>query len=464
MKLKICGAAGTVTGSCHLLTLDDGYSILLDCGLYQGSEESFVEFNEKWHFDPRKIDAVILSHAHIDHSGRLPKLVKDGFAGYIFSTPATRDLCSLMLLDSAVIQVRDAEFIAKDEKRGKPVEPLYNPEDAQAAMEHFICHPYNMWYNLTEDVSFIFHDSGHILGSASVTLRIKRAGYKDCFLGFTADIGRPNRPILRDPVPLPQCDYVICESTYGNRIHESPPDEIEHFLDILMETCVRNKGRLIIPAFSVGRTQELVYMMDRLHNAGRLPDIPVYIDSPLSCNATDIFRLHPDCFDKEMMRYMIKDPDPFGFDKLFYIRSADQSKKLNTQEACVIISASGMANAGRIRHHISHSIGDKRNTILMVGFCAPGTLGRQILDGNKTIQVFGEERTIKCRIEKMSSFSAHGDKNEMIDYLRLQDKSRLRSLFLVHGEDDAREGFNQHLSDLGFHTILMPALAEEFEL
>ncbi len=464
MKLQICGAAGTVTGSSHLITLDDGYTILLDCGLYQGEDEEFLSFNDEWRFDPKKIDVLILSHAHIDHSGRIPKLVKDGFRGRIYCTPATRDLCAIMLLDSAEIQVRDAEYINKDSKRGKPIPPLYTPEDAQHAMEYFITIPYNHWFEINDDASFVFQDAGHILGSASVTLKLKKPGYKDILLGFSGDVGRPNRPILRDPIPLSQCDYVICETTYGNRLHESAPDEMDKFLELIEDTCVRKKGRLVIPAFSVGRTQEIVYMLDRLQNAGKLPNIPVYVDSPLSCNATNIFRLHPECFDKELMNYMIKDEDPFGFDKLVYVRSSEQSKKLNAKEACIIISASGMANAGRIRHHIAHSVENKRDTILMVGFCAPGTLGRILSDGADHIQLFGEQKQVRCRIAKMGSFSAHGDQDELTEFLKHQNKSKIKGVFLVHGEDDAREGFADHLMGKGFRNINIPMLYDEYAL
>lgn len=469
MKLKFCGAAGTVTGSCHLLELDDGYKILLDTGLYQGNDKDFDDFNSEWLFNPADIDAVILSHAHIDHSGRLPKLVKDGFDGKIYCTHATRDLAAIMLLDSAFIQVRDAEYINKKRKKKggedfKKVEPLYEPQHVKQTLEKFVSISYEKRLGIHPDVDFVFKDAGHILGSASVTLRIKRHGLKDTILGFSGDIGRPNRPILKDPVPIDACDYVICESTYGDKFHEGNPQQEDRLLQVIKKTCVENRGKLIIPAFSVGRTQEIVYMIDRLETHGRLPKIPVYVDSPLSTNATEVFQLHPECFDDDILNYMIHDPNPFGFNDLHYIKKVEESKKLNEKERCIIISASGMATAGRIRHHIFNSITNPKNTIMIVGYCAEYTLGAQLARGEKEVRIFGETLPVNCHIEIMNSFSAHGDQKEMMDFLQKQDKKRLRKTFLVHGDPKRQQGFKSALEKEGFDNIAIPTLGQSFDI
>lgn len=475
MTIQFCGAAGTVTGSCHLLTLDDGFRILLDCGLYQGSEDEMESFNREWFFEPESVNVVVLSHAHIDHSGRIPKLVKDGFSGTVFCTPATRDLCSIMLLDSAQIQEKDAEYeqrraegksrSPKTAKQEHGIQPLYTVEDAARALGQFASFPYGKWFPIHPDVDVLFRDAGHILGSASVTLRIRRGGMKDTFFGFTGDIGRPNRPILRDPKPMLPCDYLICESTYGNKIHEYTPDQDERLLAIIQETCVEKKGKLIIPAFSVGRTQELVYTIDRLENEGRLPrEVSIFVDSPMAVNATDVFRLHPDCFDEEMHRYMLEDPDPFGFKRLHYITKVEDSKSLNKVRSAIIISASGMITAGRIKHHVSNSIEDPDNTILMVGYCAPHTLGARLAAGADTIRIFGEEKMVRARIESLSSFSAHGDQREMLDFLKSQEPKRLRQLFLVHGEPERQLPFKAVLEQEGYANVVLPFLGEMFSV
>ena len=463
MKIKFCGAAQTVTGSAHLLTLDNGYQILLDCGLYQGHDKDFENFNTNWKFEPKNIDCVILSHAHIDHSGRLPKLVKDGFKGDIICTHATRDLAAIMLLDSAFIQKRDAEFINKRKGRsdyGK-VKPLYVPEDVPGCMNKFVSIGYERWHRVCKNVDVLLRDSGHILGSASVTLRITENGETFTF-GFTGDIGRPERPILRDPVPMPACDYIISESTYGNKLHGSKPAEEEKLLEIVTETCVKNGGKLIIPAFSVGRTQEIVYMLDRLETFKKLPHISVFVDSPLAINATDVFQSHPECFDANILDYMLHDPNPFGFRNLHYVRKVEQSKSLNTRkEPCVIISASGMITAGRIKHHIYNHIESPRNTVLMVGYCAPHTLGGRFREGVEEIRIFGEEKKVRAKVEIMDSFSAHGDQREMIDYLDNQKKTA-QKIFLVHGDYDRQRDFKDKLKENGFNNIYIPSFGQEF--
>jgi len=469
MQIKFCGAAREVTGSAHLIILDDGTKILLDCGLYQGRSEAMADFNANWLFYPTEIDSVVLSHAHIDHCGRLPKLVRDGYDGTIHCTHATRSLCAIMLLDSAKIQERDAEYfnrryreeIEKGKKQAE--EPLYTSVDVEETMKKFASYGYDRWFKIHDNVEVLFRDAGHILGSASVTLRIRENG-KTTMLGFTGDIGRPNRPILRDPKPLPEVDYLLCESTYGDRDHEEKPAETQHFLNIINHTCVEKRGKLIIPAFSVGRTQELVYILDQLVTADKLPRVPVYVDSPLAVNATTIFGAHPECFDDQLNEYMLLDDNPFGFNNLHYIRATEESKKLNSMEdPCIIISASGMANAGRIQHHLLNSVDQSRNTVLIVGYCAPGTPGSLLRDGIDNIKFFGQWKPVNAEVEVMDSFSAHADRWEMIEFIKNQ-KNRAKKLFLVHGDHDAQQAFRGMLLQQGFGEVEIPKLGEVFEL
>lgn len=468
MKIKFCGAAQTVTGSAHLIELEDGFKILLDCGLYQGHEADMKSFNEHWKFDPKELDCLILSHAHIDHSGRIPKLVKDGFTGTIFSTHATRSLCSIMLLDAAKIQERDAEYEMKREakKKGRArhdIEPLYTMDDIKPAMDLFMSIGYEKWFNVHPNVEVLFRDAGHILGSASVTLYIKEGG-RTVKIGFTGDIGRPDRPILRDPKPMPPVDYLICESTYGDRDHEGKPAEEEHLLQIINHTCVDKGGKLIIPAFSVGRTQEIVFLLDQFESSGRLPHIPVYVDSPLAVNATTIFASHPECYDRQLADYLLTDPNPFGFNGLRYIRETEESKKLNSMEdPCIIISASGMANAGRIQHHLFNSIEHPRNTVLIVGYCTPDTPGGMLRNGVNALKLFGEWKMVNAEVKVMDSFSAHADRNELYDFLSSQ-LPQLKKLFLVHGEQNAQEGFKALLEQNGYTKVEIPALGETYEI
>lgn len=462
MKLKICGAAQTVTGSCHLLTLEDGFTILLDCGLYQGHEDEFEDFNSKWYFNPSAIDVLILSHAHIDHCGRIPKLVKDGFRGKIYCTSATRDLAAIMLLDSAHIQESDAAYASK--KNRKPQKPLYTQLDAKNCLKYFRTVEYDIWFSIKNNVKVFFADAGHILGSASVTLNIKEKNEEITF-GFSGDIGRYNRPILKDPSPMPALDYLICESTYGGKKHEETPESDEHFLQIIVETCIEKRGKLIIPAFSVGRTQELLYRLDKLYTAGKLENIPVFVDSPLAMNATEIFVVHPECFDEEIHQFMRTDENPFGWNNMHYTRDAEHSKRLNaSDEPCIIISASGMANAGRIKHHLLHQIDKAENTILIVGYCAVGTLGQQLTQKPERIKIFGEEKKVKAQIEIMSSMSAHADEPELLQFLANQDKKKLKKIFLVHGEPKRQEAFKTTLLQENYKSIEIPELGAHFEL
>ena len=466
MRVQFCGAAQAVTGSSHLLTLDSGFKILLDCGLYQGRSADMKNFNENWLFKPSEIDCVVLSHAHIDHSGRLPKLIKDGFQGSIYSTHATRSLCSIMLLDSAKIHERDAAYFNKrqeKEKKKRSREPLYTAKDVAETMERFCGNPYKRWFRIHENVEVLFRDAGHILGSANVTLKIHENG-RTTYFGFTGDIGRPNRPILRDPQPMPEVDYLICESTYGHKEHLSGATELDKFLAVIQHTCVKKKGKLIIPAFSVGRTQEIVYMLDQLETAGKLPRIPVYVDSPLVVNATMIFGAHPECFDNDLNEYLLIDDNPFGFNNLHYVRQVEVSKTLNnTKDPCIIISSSGMMNAGRVKHHLFNSIDHQKNTILIVGYCSPETPGGKLRAGKEEIKLFGEMKRVKAEIQIMDSFSAHADRLEIMDFLKNQ-RDRTKSIFLVHGTIDRQEVLKEHLQRVGFKGVEIPELAQEYLL
>ncbi|MEM6964993.1 MAG: MBL fold metallo-hydrolase [Bacteroidota bacterium] len=472
MDIKFCGAAGVVTGSAHLLTLNNGYKILLDCGLYQGNDSKLKDFNASWYFKPSEVDLMILSHAHIDHCGRIPKLVKDGFQGDILCTHATRSLCAIMLLDSAKIQERDAAFhnkrLARKKKKKKKLKkaafraPLYTSEDVPVAMNLFKGFGYNRWHRVNEFVEVLFKDAGHILGSASVTLKLKD-GDQEVLFGFTGDIGRPDRPILRDPQPMPEVDYLICESTYGDKDHDAKPAEEERFLNIIKKTCVEKRGKLIIPAFSVGRTQEIVYMLDQMETAGHLPKIPVYVDSPLAVNATQVFGAHPECYDNNLNEYLLIDNNPFGFNRLSYVREVAISKSLNnSQEPCIIISASGMMNAGRIRHHIFNNIDNQKNTLLIVGYCSPDTLGGILRQGAEKVKLFGEWKVVNMDIEIMDSFSAHADRGEIAEFLKNQ--KNLKELFLVHGEPERQKRFKKMLVKKGFKSVRIPRLAQEFGL
>ena len=466
MTITFCGAAQEVTGSAHLITLDSGFNILLDCGLYQGRSKDMADFNSKWLFDPKKLDCLILSHAHIDHTGRVPKLVKDGFRGEIHATHATRSLAHIMLLDSAAIQEKDAryyekKFKGKDESEFQKA--LYTKKDVHIALQQFNSHSYDHWFKISDEVEALFKDAGHILGSASVTLKIKE-GHQTTYVGFTGDIGRPYRPILRDPVSMPPVDYLITESTYGDKIHENAPNEKDRFLSIINDTCLKRKGKVIIPAFSIGRTQEIVYLLDQLETEGLLPKIPIYVDSPLAVNATKIFGAHPECFDEELNDYLLVDLNPFGFNDLKFIQHSKDSKALNgDDQPSIIISSSGMMNAGRVRHHLFHAIDNEKNTILIVGYCAPGTPGAILMDGKDKIKLFGQWKQVKAKIEVMDSFSAHADQLELLDFLKNQ-RNHVKKIFLVHGTRKRQEKFQEKLNQVGFGEVIIPSLNETIDL
>ncbi|OGU54309.1 MAG: MBL fold metallo-hydrolase [Ignavibacteria bacterium RBG_13_36_8] len=465
MEIRFIGAAKTVTGSLHLIKAN-GKIFLLDCGLYQGRRKEAFEINRNFEFfDPREIDFVILSHAHIDHSGNLPTLVNKGFEGKIYSTFATKDLSEIMLRDSGHIQVKDTEFVNKRRKKqGKnPFEPLYTEEDAIKTLEYFVGLNYHHETEIAENIRLTFFDAGHILGSSIILLTIKENG-RITNLGFSGDLGRPSLPILKDPEKIPDVDYFICESTYGGRLHDNPK-ESEAKLALVVNKAYRNKSKIIVPAFSVGRTQELVYALHRIFENKQAPVIPVFVDSPLSVNATEVFRQHPECFDNEISQFLVKQEDPFGFNKLNYIKEVADSKKLNELEGPhIIISSSGMCEAGRILHHLNNNIENRNNIILIVGYSALNTLGRKIVDKVKIVKIFGEEKRLKAEVIVMNSFSAHADANELINYCQLFDKGRMQRLFIVHGDFDQQEKFRDKLISTGFNNISVPDKGDVFTI
>ena len=465
MKIQFIGAARSVTGSQHLLFVN-GKKILLECGLFQGHRKDTYEKNSKFIYDPSEIDVMVLSHAHIDHSGNIPNLVKNGFNGCIYATAATVDLCQIMLRDSAYLQERDIYFVNKKRKKKnlEPLEPLYVLEDVEKAMDLFIGIQYNRTVDLVPGVKLTFRDAGHILGSAGVLLEIEENGRK-FRLGFSGDIGRPNMPVIRNPNKLRDLDALIMESTYGNRLHPKTED-VEEELAGIVRQCTEDGGKIIIPAFAVGRTQLLVYMLHKLFDQNRIPHIPIYVDSPLAVNATNVFRAHPECFDRETYRVFIENgEDPFGFSNLTYTHSVDDSKALNSKKGpLIIISASGMAEGGRILHHLANNVGNPKNLVLFVGYAAQNTLARRIMDGEKEVNIFGEKNVIRCKVKKMDYFSAHADQGELLDYLRLNSIEKLKNIFLVHGEEEQALPLREKLIQKGYKNVHFPVSGEKFEL
>jgi len=460
MHLQFQGAAGTVTGSMHVLTVG-GRTVLLDCGIYHGRRDESRERNSHFPFDPSAIEAVVLSHAHIDHSGNLPTLVNQGFRGPIFCTSATKNLCEVMLRDSAFIQEKDAEFLNKKMKRqGKPpVIPLYTQEDVDATIPLLRGLPYSSPFDVIDGIRCRFEDAGHILGSASVALTL-REGSQTLRLAFTGDLGRPNLPILRDPVFIggEGAEYLISESTYGGRLHAPVAEMRDQLLGPILRAIDR-RGKIIIPAFSVGRTQEIVYVLHQLSAEGKIDHIPVYVDSPLSVNVTEVFRNHSECFDEETLAVMNapEDNDPFGFERLTYIRDVEHSKELNGAPGpCIILAASGMCEAGRILHHLANSVGEARNMVLIVGYQAENTLGKRIVMKEPLINIFGEPHELKAEVVVLNSFSGHADRNELLDYIRRFPTQQMKNIFLVHGDPDQAEMLGAGLRGIGFPGVSLP--------
>lgn len=466
MELQFMGAAQYVTGSKHLITTEHGTKILLDCGMIQGRIEGRDDMNRHFGFAPHDVDYLILSHAHIDHSGLIPRLVKEGFRGIIFAHPATISLCEIMLMDSAHIQTEDLKRVNKRriKREEDPLEALYDIEDVERALDLMQPVGYDEHVKIDKEISFHFTDAGHLLGSCAVHVDINEKG-KRTKLTFTGDIGKYGDPILRDPQPFRQCDVLICESTYGDRLHPKIKDSEAELLSIVKQTCVDQRGKLIIPAFSVDRTQELVYALDQMANEGKLPNIKVYVDSPLSVKATQVIRKHEECYNEEFVQYINADPDPFGFKNLTYVSDVEQSKAINdTTEPCIIISASGMAEAGRVKHHIANNIENPHNTILLVGYCTPESLGGQLKAGNQLVRIFGEEKRVKAQVKSLDYYSSHADYEEIFMYLKSQNKKKIRQIFLVHGEKGVQEILKTRFETKGYSNIAIPALGQHFVL
>ncbi|GAB3428966.1 MBL fold metallo-hydrolase RNA specificity domain-containing protein [Niabella aquatica] len=458
MKIAFHGAAQTVTGSKHLITLKNGKKLLLDCGMFQGMGNETELLNRDFGFVSNEVDAMILSHAHIDHSGLIPKLVAEGFSGNIFCTPATKDLTAILLMDSAEIQESDARFMEKKRSTALPdlLKPLYTIGDAKKSMALFMPKEYGEWFEVIEGVQCMFTDAGHIIGSQCVHLKIKEEG-KETRLTFSGDLGRYRDIILRSPEVFPQADYIIMESTYGNSLHDNITGTLEQLLDWIQRVCVERKGKLILPAFSVGRTQEILYFLNQLDLENRLPKIPYFVDSPLSIEATDMVKRYPQYFNKRIQNVMKNDEDPFMFPGLTYIKDVQDSKALNYRNGpMVIISASGMADAGRVKHHISNNVENSKNAIVMTGYCEPNSLGARLLSGMNEVGIFGVEHQVNAEIGQVRSMSAHGDYEDMSQWLACQNPRDIKQLFLVHGEPDVQLAFKNRLFKKGFLDILIP--------
>jgi metallo-beta-lactamase family protein len=464
MRVHFFGATRTTTGSMYLLEIN-GRRLLLECGLFQGRRGESIERNRTFPFDPRQIDAVILSHAHIDHCGNLPNLCVQGFDGNIYCTFATRDLASIMLEDSAQIQRDDAAFVSK--KRAKqglpPVEPLYTATDAEKAVRQFVSLNYDRPFPVTDGVTVTFRDAGHILGSAQVVLDIREDGRTFRYL-FSGDIGRGDDDILRDPQPVENVDYLQVESTYGGREHSSKPRANDEVGQFVRETLQRG-GKVIIPSFSVGRTQQIVYTLHQLTLSGELSRVPIFVDSPLSVNATEVFRLHPECFNESVYEFLRQRQNPFGMENLTYIRELAHSIKLNDlKEPAIIISASGMAEAGRIRHHLKNNIGDAKNLILFVGYCAEHTLGAQIMGGRSPVNIFGEPYEVRARVASIDAFSGHADKHELARYVEGLT-GNIKKISVIHGEESQALAFGETLRDLKPKAeVLVPEYRQVLEV
>ena len=465
MKLTFCGAAGTTTGSQHLIEVNE-QRILLDCGLYQGRRHESIERNQHFPFDASKIDCVVLSHCHIDHSGNLPNLVKQGFTGNIYSTTATRDLCAIMLPDSAHIQMSDVEWLNKKRKlKGEPLlVPIYTQIDAQRCLQQFVTLGYHRTLPIADGVKLTFIDAGHVLGSAQVILDINdRDTGKQQRLLFSGDVGRPNTDLLADSEPSEGVDHVIMESTYGGRKHEMAARTSEHICAII-NAAVERHGKVIIPSFAVERTQQLLYTLDKLHHEGCLPAVPTYVDSPLAVDATNIFRLHMDSLKPDVREALFMQRDPFGFDGLHLVRERQGSMELNQLHGpAIIISASGMAESGRILHHLRNNIEDRRNIILFVGYCAEQTLGWKIREGWKRVNILGDEFHVKAQIEILDSFSGHADHDELLGWFSRISGPK-KNVFLVHGEPERAQALQSALKEKHEGRIEVAARLQEVVL
>ncbi len=466
--LQFFGAAQSVTGSMHLVEAN-GHRLLLDCGMVQGKRQEARKLNSEFPFDVKSIDAVVLSHAHLDHSGKLPMLIKNGFDNSIFSTSATRDLCSAMLRDSASLQEMDTKYVNKlSAERGLPfIKPLFTRHDVTTALRLFQTVEYRRPLEILPGIKLTFRDAGHILGSATVALEIAegRDEKKTTTLAFTGDLGRKGAAVVRDPEVFSRADVLITESTYGGRSH-GPMNEAKEKLARIVSDTAQRGGLLIIPAFAVGRTQDVVYHLHELMESKQIPSMPVYVDSPLATNVTEIFRQHPECYDEETEKLLLQDggQDPFGFDMLTYTRSTEESKRLNDlRKPAIIISASGMCEGGRVLHHLRRNIGNPKTTVLFVGYQAENTLGRKLLQGDKIARIYGEEYEVRARMEEIDGYSAHADGGELLDFIAAIPNKPER-VFVVHGELDATAAMAAGLSKLGISNVAIPARGERFSI
>ncbi|MBU5484866.1 MBL fold metallo-hydrolase [Clostridium sp. MSJ-11] len=453
MKLEFYGAAGCVTGSCHLLKVKDK-TILLDCGLYQGKDEK-ERGNENFNFNPKNIDYVILSHAHIDHSGRIPLLYKQGFKGDILCTEGTKDLCSIMLEDSGSIHEMEAEWISRKRIRMglNSVEPLYTAKIAQLSMYLFKGYPYNHWVELFDGFKIRFKDAGHLLGSSIVEILINE-GEKDIKLVYSGDLGNKGLPILKDPTFIEEADYVMLETTYGDRLHEKFNTNLNELVDIIKSTFKKG-GNVIIPSFAVGRTQEVIYALNKLVENDILKNITVYVDSPLATESTRIFNKYTKYYNKEATELIEDGDNPFQFDGLVFTKSPEESAKINKiQSNAIIISASGMCEAGRIKHHLKHNLWRKESSVVFVGFQAEGTLGRNILNGAKRVKIFGEEIAVNAKIYNLPGLSGHADRNGLLNWLEAFNK-RPKAVLLIHGEEESQRSFKELLDSKGYKSYIM---------
>ncbi|WP_207428347.1 MBL fold metallo-hydrolase RNA specificity domain-containing protein [Pedobacter sp. SYSU D00535] len=465
MTITFHGAARNVTGSKHLIKLDNGTQILLDCGMFQGLDEA-DELNEHFGFRPDLVSYVILSHAHIDHCGLLPRMVAEGFKGTIFATAPTMDLAGILLADSAKIQVQDAEFSNKNRRRSgqAEIQPLYTEEDVIATMGLFKIVDFNEDFEIEPRITLRFTDTGHIIGSAAVHLTILEDG-KFHQLTFSGDVGRYGDLLLKSPQTFPQADYILLESTYGDSLHKDLEPIEGRLKEVIQHTCIVKGGKLIIPAFSVGRTQELLYALNALELKGILPDVPFYVDSPLSLKATEVLKDHPDEYNRGVQEVMKRDDDIFMFKGLKFIESVEESKSLNDDpRPCVIISSSGMAEAGRVKHHIRNNINNQKNTILMVGYAEPSSLAGRLLRNEKVVRIFGEEYDVRADIEEIKSMSAHGDYEDLLKFISCQDPEQVKAVYLVHGEYDVQTRFKQKIEEAGFRNVRIPAQHQMEEL
>ena len=463
IEVQFIGAAKTVTGSRHLLRTRRA-RVLLDCGLFQGHRQEARRRNQELGLAPDEVDAVVLSHAHIDHSGALPMLCKLGYKGPIYATPATRDLCAVMLEDAAMIQAADARYLNRAIERGhaqaEPIEPLYDARDAEQALGQMITLPYHRRQEVAPGVSLTFLEAGHVLGSAIVVLDVEDEGRHERIV-FTGDLGRRRAPILRDPELPTDATALITESTYGDRLH--PPIEgMEDELAGVLQRTFQRGGKVVIPSFALERAQEVIFSLKRLRRAGRMPDVPVYVDSPLTVNITQVFRLHPECYDAEARALLSGGDSPFEFDGLHYVASVEDSMAIDASERpCVIISASGMCEAGRILHHLKATVDEPKNTVVIVGFQAQHTLGRRIVERRPRIRIFGVERPLLAEVAVMNGFSAHADQSDLLEFAEgVRRRGSLREVALVHGEATAQEALRTLLLERGFTSVRIPGPGE----